>query len=449
MKNDTNDHVIHIARRRLAAGIASLPTEFLSNLKWQYAGNIGVGLIGGLYLLYLGRVLGVEEFGLYALCLSAATLVFGLSDMRLQEAMIHFVSRLLSSSEALEAGATAKTIFILDIGVRAIGCAAACAASPAIAFYIVRDSDAAPIICLAALGLFVGKAGYNPALGILRLTDRFDLSAKLQIADWSLRFAATVIVFAFFHGTVLHVLTIAAVIGGLFNVAIISAAAHAWRYKIDSAIIGIPDGLLSRIGRMRRFVLPSHGINLLDLVIRDLDSVIVGLFASVAAVGLYRMVKSVAQLTWRAADPIFLVLMPILSRFLHAADREGMRAFLRRLTILSTAMAVALFLGANLFVPVIIWTLLPDFSPIVRVLPLMTWWVLIALPLIWTHPLATATGRPDLQLKASLLGNSLGAILLVTLVPRFSITGAAIGWSVGLAATFLLTALLLKRRHLL
>lgn len=441
--------MIENIKRAAKSAISRLPAEFLKNLKWQYVGNLGVGIIGGLYFLYLGRTLGVAGFGLYALCLSVATLVFGLSDMRVQEAVIHFVSVNIAKNEIEEATTSLRTLFLLDIGVRLVGFVAACALSPVIALYIVKDGSTAWLVCLAAAGLMLGKAGFNPATGVLRLTDRFDLTAILQLVDWTGRFAVTLVLAALVDLRPMHILLVAALVGGGMNVALITVAARTWTARYGALSWRGPAHMIRRLGTMRKFVVSSHGINVVEAVVRDLDTTIIGMFASVPAVGLYRMVKNMAQLLWRCVDPIFLVLMPILSRFLLADDRERLRGFLNHLTVLSIVLASLLVGGANLVLPLLIRQFLPQFTDSISLIPWMTWWVLIALPLVWTHALAAAAGRPDIQFRASLVGNLLGAVLILTLTPLLSTTGAAIGWSLSLAVTFGLGYFLLKREKLL
>lgn len=425
-----------------------LPEGFIRSLRWQYIGNIGAGLLGGAYFLYLGRELGLAGFGLYALCLSVASLIFGLSDMRLQEAVIRFAGHSAAEGEAAAAANILKSLLLLDGLVRTVGFLAVCALSPLIAVYIVKDPTSVPLLCLTALSLIITKIGNAPSLGLLRLVDRFDLTAAIAIADWFFRLVLTVCLASFVELSPYHILLIAIVSGGVANIFTIAIGITTWSRLYGNINPDMPSNLRQELLRMKNFVTSSHGISLLDSVVRDMDSIVVGFFVSVPAVGIYRMGKNIALLVWRVSDPIFLVVMPVIGRYISNDDMLGLRHFLKRITIISLLVAISLFVGVNLAVPIIVSWFLPQFEASSALLPWLTGWIVISLPLIWTHALAAAAGKPWIQLKASFIGNVIGVILLVLLTRLFSITGTAIAWSVGLSTTFVSGYLMLRRAKL-
>lgn len=420
-----------------------LPAGFLRNLRWQYIATFGAAALGGLYLLVVGRALGVENFGLYSLCMAIAGVVFNCSDFRLQEVAIRFLSIESHPDMAPMASSRLRALFLIDVSVRSLAALAIVFVATMAAHTVVHNAMALEPILLSGAVLFFSKTGSGPATGILRVAGKFEWTAWLSILDWGVRLAVTA-AFAFTSGlSIALVLVVALLISGAVNLATVVAALWAWHRQAHAVS---STGIELRDRPLWRFIWSCYGISLCDNVVRELDTTIVGLFLNVAAAGIYRMAKNFVNLIWRVADPVFLVVMPEFSRLLGSGHWGKLRVFLRRLIVVLGGSALFLFVATSAVMPWIVRTFLgASFSLVATVYPIMLSFILISMPLIWTHALLAAAGRPDLQLRANILGNVVAVGLLTVLTRSFGIYGAAFGWAVGLSATFALSGFFLWR----
>lgn len=427
--------------RTIREGISKgLPPTFLRNLSWQYLAAIGSGVLGGLYAVFISRTLGLVAFGTYSLCLSIAALIFNCADLRLQEVAIRFLMHPDDPNGVENASwSTIRTLFVVDLAVRAVALAIIIFTSQIVATYIVRNSAAGPLLAWSGAMLFISKAGNSPAVGILRSLNRFEWTARLTIADWAARLAATLVLAIWIKLTIALVLLIAIVVGGVFNLLTVACAVRCWSSSNPSAKIS---GQSHSTREFWTFVKSCYGISLSDNAVKELDSTLVGWFLNVEAVGIYRMAKYFVQIVWRVSDPIFLVIMPEFRRLLRSTQREALRIFLRRVTLALAIGALITYVFSSAAMPWVTALFLgPQFQDVALVYPLMLSFILIGMPLIWTHAFLAAAGRPDIQLRANLIGNSAVIVIMIILTPYLGVYGAAIGWSIGMSATFGLSGL--------
>jgi O-antigen/teichoic acid export membrane protein len=174
---------------------------------------------------------------------------------------------------------------------------------------------------------------------------------------------------------------------------------------------------------------------------KDLDVTILSPIMSAGQIGVYKMAKNLALLTWRAVDPFYLALMPELNRRVQLNDLKGVRSLLKRsasgLAIFAFALCAATYLGVLFFGEALLG---PAFAEIPRIIVWMLAGVILSAPLVWGHPLSVALNRGDIPLVGSLLGLGIGLASFFMLTPILGITGVAISWSLSFAPHFLYTS---------
>lgn len=422
-----------------------LPLNFLRNLRWQYVATFGTALLGGLYLILVGRVLGVREFGVYSLCLSVATLISNFVDLRLQEVAIRFLSHPEGEHGEERAQTTLLSLFAYDAVARSVAAIATLAAAPLLARTILHDASAFSYIALAAAAVFFSKVGNMPAAGVLRVADRFEWTAWLTLTDWSGRLVVTAVAAVVFGLSIPLILLLALIVSGTINLATIWFSLTAWRLRHPRRY-GWRVSLGNR--ELWKFIGSCYGISICDNAAKEFDTTLVGGLLNVEAAGIYRMTKSFVYLVWRIGDPIFLVVMPEFTRLLRQS-RDELLHFLRRLTASLAVATLAIYVISVALMPLVVRLFLgAKFAAVATVYPIMLSFVLIALPTVWSHALLAAAGRPDIQLRANVLGNLILVVAMYALASRFGVYGAAAGWSLGLAATFVLSFVFLWRARI-
>lgn len=71
------------AKAKLRHLLDRIPLFSVRDMAWQYAASFGVAIFGALFVLAAGRVLGPDDFGVYALAAAVPTVVNALFDYRI------------------------------------------------------------------------------------------------------------------------------------------------------------------------------------------------------------------------------------------------------------------------------------------------------------------------------------------------------------------------------
>lgn len=413
------------------------------SLRWQYLANIGVGVLGAAYVIALARIVGAYSFGIYAILTGLGTLLFNIFDFRLQEQIIYFHAQV-----GKDDGVSRHTIaamFAVDVVARTIGLIVTFVAG-IIAVLTLNIAVGALTVFLAALSVFVAKVGSTPAMGLLRVRERLNLFVVAQLVDWSLRLFSLVVIVTSGHLSLANVLGAQCLCALAANLYVLIRARREYFHEYQNSLMIDARRTPSVVRNHWRKLAANQGISVADSVVREADTVIVGYMLSVEASGLYKMAKNFAGIAWRAADPVFIVVMPILSQFWAGKAFDELNAFIRKLTVVLAGGGIVLYglscVGAVFAVKFVLGA---AYWPSAQVFPVAALWLVVSMPLIWTHPLAMATARADLQTWASTIGSLIGLAVLCLGTLYFGLWGAALGLSVAYSLPFVIAAILLKK----
>jgi O-antigen/teichoic acid export membrane protein len=417
----------------------------MRELLWQYAASFGVAIFGALFILAAGRFLGPNDFGVYAIAAAVPTVVNALLDYRIQEVSIVVLSERVDADTAAR---NVRSLFLLDLFTRLLAFAVSVPTGFAVlnAFGFTVDGT---VPVLAALGIFGAKAGNGIAIGLMRLSGNIQKYAMLQSLDWALRFLSLGLVWLF--------ATVS--IGTTFIVQVPSAIAiNLWilyvarRISLQSYGPTNPrdsmNHLVNFCRERSRFLLSSQSISAVDSVVKELDTLICGAFLSAHNIAVYKIAKSIAAIAWKCVDPFFVVILPNIAAYTAERKFAELSASLRRATVYLFCGALFVFFGAWLVsYPFTLYILGPEFADVPSIYPLISVWVVLALPFIWTHSVAIASGNAALQAQSGLAGAIIGVAALAIGAETGGLRGAALGLSIAFAAPFLISfTLLLKKK---
>jgi O-antigen/teichoic acid export membrane protein len=419
-----------------------LGIDVLRMARWQYFLNIGLGVIGAVYMLVLGRLLGAAAFGFYTLCVAVPTFVFSFSDARLQECILYLHA---NAGSKREFRTQAVAICAFDVVVRVI----AFAASVLVGVVIIRLGYAKVdehLVLLATLTVIATKLISTPSMGVLRANGEMSFFSIMQVADWAMRLVSLIVLYAADVISLQNVLIAQIVSGGIFNVFVILRAIRILQLNSLRQVIADARNIAPVLRANRGLVFGSQAISAMDSVVRELDVLICGLFLSVAQVGIYKMAKSLAGIAWRLADPVYIIVLPRLAALYAAKDHDRLAHLTRLLTLGLAGFSLILYFASVAGVDFVGPSLVgPEYARAVVLYPLAAAWIVVALPLLWTHSLAIAAGRPVIQMWGGLLGNGIGLLALFIGAHSFGLTGAAIGLSLAYCLPFVFSFLLLRR----
>ncbi|WP_033072924.1 lipopolysaccharide biosynthesis protein [Sphingopyxis sp. MWB1] len=419
----------------------------LRDMGWQYAASFGVAIFGALYILTAGRVLGPQDFGVYALAAAVPTVVNALFDYRIQEVSIVVLS------EKASAGGSAgniRSLLLFDVAARVVAFGISVPAGILVlrALGIAVD-PAVPL--LAALGVFGAKVGIGPAIGLMRLSGNIQKYALLQSLDWALRLLGFGIAIFLGRASVEAAFLVQVPPAIVINLGILHLA-----HRIAQSTYGSIGGLAGALDQLRIFcrersklLFSSQTISAVDSVVKELDTLICGIFLSPHNVAVYKIAKSVAAISWKCVDPIFVVILPNIAAYAADGKLAELSAILKKTAIYLLGIALFIFLaGWALVFPFTQYVLGPGYDEVPSIFPLISLWIVVALPFIWTHSVAIASGNAPLQAMSGLLGAVIGVAALVIGAASWSLSGAALGLSVAYAATFVISWVLLVKKKI-
>ena len=417
--------------------------NFARNIRWQFVANASQALLGGAYVLALGRLLGAGEFGIFSI-VSAVVSVAGLVlELRIQDVVArdfyHVGTQLAADSDA-----KIIDLFALDTLSRLLPCLGLICLSPLLAALSRLPPGADTYIVVAAFGYLLARSGWGVSTGTLRVLGRTDLIALCLTADWGLRLGLTLLYATMWRINVQITLIIALGVGGTCNLLQVVLAAREFRRRI--APIRCAGWSLAtamtRLRGSRRLLVSNFGVSASDLMARDLDVAMISSLLSTDKVGLYKLAKSFAQMIWRGIDPFYLAIMPEVRRLWMKENHEELKALLHRTTIRLLALSVILVCAGWVIVALFGKAMFgTDYRGLSTLVLAMSLWIVVCAPLIWAHPLSVAINRPELAVIGGLAGSATGLIAFWTLTPTMGVWGAAIAWSSTMMISFSIVAI--------
>lgn len=295
------------------SAVAASRRRFAHNIRWQFVANGSQALLGGAYLIVLGRFLGPAEFGIFSAVTALVSVIGLLLEMRLQEVVARDFCHLDDASPASSPHALHLVdLFVLETVSRLLPGLALVLLSGLLARGIKLAPASTGLLALAAAGFVLSKSGSSVSNGLLRVLGRTDLIAGCMAADWGLRLIVSAAAALAWHLDVPLALWIALAAGALCNGTQVWLACREFGARI--APIGLAGwtlrGALERLRGARRLIASNLGVSASDLMAKDLDVAMISGLLSAEKVGLYKMAKSFVQVLWRAIDPFYIAIMP-------------------------------------------------------------------------------------------------------------------------------------------
>lgn len=419
----------------------------MRDMVWQYVASFGVAIFGAIFILAAGRVLGPAEFGAYAIAAAVPTVVNSLFDYRIQEVSIVVLSE---KRDGEDATSDLRSLFLFDLLSRTVAFAVSIPAGILVLKALGFTVD--PIVpILAALGIFFAKAGNSVAVGVMRLSGNIQQYAVLQSLDWALRLAGGVALYLLATVTIKTAFLIQVPSALLINLWILFLARRiAFRtYGKGNGERGSLRSLAAFYRSRSKLLLSSQSISAVDTVVKELDTLICGIFLSAHNVAVYKIAKSISIMAWKCVDPVFVVILPNVAAYASEGRMGELSAMLKKATICLSLAAVVAFLAIwAISYPFTEYFLGSSYADVPSIIPFISVWIVIALPFIWTHSVAIASGNAALQALSGAIGAVIGVAALVLGSASWSIYGAALGLSLAYSANFVISFVFLLKKKI-
>jgi len=413
------------------------------DMAWQYVANFGVAIFGALFILAAGRLLGPTDFGVYAIAAAVPTVVNALLDYRIQEVSIVVLSE--RAAAATKARRNIRSMFLFDALTRVVAFVISVPIGVMVLKSMSFDVPAVVPLC-AALAVFCAKAGNGVAVGLMRLSGNIHNYAILQSLDWGIRLLALAALYFWNMVDIEAAFAIQVLPALLVNLIILYIARRiALRsYGESSNDRWRPTHLRRFYASKSRLLLSSQSISATDSVVKELDTLICGIFLTAHNVAIYKIAKSIATISWKFVDPIFIVILPNIASYISDRKLAELSEILRKSTLYLAAISIVMFLFVcGMAYPFTNFFLGTEYEDVPLLVPFISIWIVAALPFVWTHSVAIASGNAALQAISGWAAAILGVIAILIGAASWSVYGAAIGLSVAYAAPFVISCYLL------
>lgn len=408
------------------------------NMSWTFAGQLFISLAAVATLFITARALGPANLGILALVESFVRIVDLILRIEPWQAVMRYA---IQAQERRDEAAFARLIklsLLIDAAGGLLSGSVCILLGHVAATWVGLPAGAgAQYIAVFACGLFVS---FRPtATAVLRIYDRFDVLARIDMASAVLRFVLSLLAW--------------------------QAGLGLWAFLLIMLIQSLLDGtvcLIFALREMRRRghhdLLGAHGLAAIrenpgilrfmwnsnfNVILRQsanrVDVLALGALTNPTAVGLYQLGKRVMNRATKLAGPVRQVIYPELSRLWE----QGKRAAFNRL-ILTVSLAI-LVLQLIVAIPVML-----NIEPIIRAVfgpqyagagPVMN--ILLASSIVYAsgvalNPALLSMGKDRLLVTVTLGSTLIFAASFLPLVHFFGVEGAALSnllfnlvWTIG------------------
>jgi O-antigen/teichoic acid export membrane protein len=397
---------------------------------------VGLGLLG---TVIASRVLGIEQFGLYATALIAASFVQTMLDLTVEESLTKFGFRYV----AAEDWGRLRRLFAVALRLKIIGgflgFVVLVAFAPLANTVFGTSGLTGPVLASALLPLV--QAPENVASTALLLRGRYDLRGAYLTFAMGLRLLAIAIGTQFGVWQAVACIVVAQVVATA-TLSLVGMAAFR-RFPVAA-----PRPLGEDRASIKSFVVQSSLSTGMLSLRTALVPILLGVVAGTTQVGLFRIAQAPQAGLAAASSPARLVLLTEQTRDWEHGLEQGVLAGVRRYMAAAAGLMVV---ALPVFLILMPWLVRIVFGSAYLGAVTAARVILVAaaiqVVLGWTKSLPVTIGRPSLRLITHGVETAILLPLVVWFGYTWGVTGAAIAMLVSTVAFALAWAVALTRLH--
>ncbi len=390
-------------------------------------------ILGFLSTVVAARLLGLEEFALFAIVIAAVGLLQTLLDLTVEEALTKYGFRFVTAEE----WGKLRRLFRRAVELKLVGAALAGAAllalAPAADALFDADGLFAPLALAALLPL--AQAVEGPAATALLLRGRYDVRGGLLALSMALRLAGVAVGASIGVTEAIAGIVVAQVVATAF-----AAAAGAAAFRRFPSAPAVP--LSAETRELRGFVLQSSLATGVVSLRTSLAPLLLGLVAAPAQVGLFRAGLVPQQAFGTLSAPVRMILLTEQTRAWERGDRDRVFTGVRRYSLAAAGVTGLLLVPLLLLMPDLIRLAFGgEFVGATDAARLVLLAAVVQFVFGWTKSFPVTIGRPNLRVTTH-------GLETLVLVPLTLALGAAWG-ATGAAAALLVSTLVFAAAWLL
>jgi O-antigen/teichoic acid export membrane protein len=273
-----------------------------------FIGNVLSTFLSAMAAIAVGRLLGPEGYGLYAIALIVPSYMTAVLQLGMPQASTRYAAKY--KSEGDEAKATSfvysATVFQLALSLAAV--ALAFSISGQLASTLFKRPELASVVTIAVISV-VGQTLYNTTNGGLQGLDRMDLSALLQTLQASVKLVATVSLLL--AGLAL----MGAVVG--YTISFLAGGLMGFLFLLCLHKHLLPSSSFSHVKEALHYSAPIYFVTLMSGFVGPYISTLLANTVPNAQLGGYGAAVSVSTLITLLIYPISSTLFPVFSSLSH------------------------------------------------------------------------------------------------------------------------------------
>jgi O-antigen/teichoic acid export membrane protein len=402
----------------------SVRSRLLRGSGYLFGGSLVSQICSVAQGLLLARYLGVRQYGLLALIIAYPTLINQFLDGRSWEAVVKFVTAFRAAEAPEKAAATVKGVFIADLGTGVLAFALVAISALVASEQLLGGTQWSGLMLLYSTSMILSSP-VSVFTGLMRVSERYVwISSVDGVTSLALLLGTVIVVVA--GGGLTSIILLMVGIAGAKSLAALALGNSAAKE------LGIPSFRATRLGVLgadvqpiAKFWLSTNGFAALKGFHQNADTLIVGHFLGPAAVGLYKLARSVANLVAFPVTPFYLTAYPELVKLWHAGSSTRAVHLARRLSFLTAVgVAVVLILFSATADSVIGLVAGEEY---LRAVPVLRWLAVgvgISAAVQYYQALLMAAGRLRRVLIAFAVPVLSQMVALLVLVPRIGLLGA-------------------------
>jgi O-antigen/teichoic acid export membrane protein len=367
----------------------------------------------------LARLLGVEQYGLYNIALTVATLGAAFAIIGLDSAMIRYVAVFNGRSDApglrgsLQVGLGLPALVGIVVGLITV-----LVAGP-IATDLFHEPALAPL--LRIVGLLVPAMVLNALLaatlqGLQKIG--FAVLAE-QFTQPTVRFAILV-VFALF-GMTAETAIVASTLSTLMVTGLLFYFLHRQ----------VPLGQMAqpaerRPGTLLRYSLPVYFSNIINTFSGNLQTLLLGTMSSIASAGIFAVASQINLVGTIFHSAVVQASMPIFAELHDQGDRTRLAHLYQTTSKWTFSLNLPFFLMALLFPQALLAIFGPDFTEGTSALVILAWGAIVNASTGTSGAVLDMTGHTSVKVVNSTLSVGLAIGINLLLIPPLGVVGAAI-----------------------
>lgn len=389
-------------RRRSAAAV------------WIYAA-VAFGILGS---IVAARVLGLEQFGVFATALAVVGFFQILLDLTVEESLTKYGFRYVEAEDWGRLRRLFRQMLLLKLAGGVVATLIIVALSPFADELFDAEGVTAALLAASLLPLF--QSSENVAATALLLHGRYDLRGAYQAVSAGLRLLAIVI--AAPHGVTRTLIAI--VVAQAVATLVVSIVGHVALRRFPAAA---SRPLAEDVAGIRSFVVQSSVATGVISVRTTLVPIVLGIVAGPTQVGLFRIAQTPQTGLAAASSPARLVLLTEQTREWERGNRAGVLDGVRSYSKWAGGLMVVAVPAFLLAMPWLVRVVFGDeYEGAVDAARIVLLAAAVHFTLGWTKSLPVTIGRPRLRILTHGLEALVAVPLVAVLGAEWGATGAAV-----------------------